>query len=76
MDPIGTNIIAQAIGIIALCFTIIGFQLNNRKKIIFILTISASLYSVHFLSLGALTGAAMNALNISQELHLLQKVRL
>lgn len=52
--------IAQAIGAIAVIISLSIFQVNNRRTMLLLGTIAALLYSVHFLLLGALTGAVMN----------------
>ena len=58
------NIPAQAVGIAAMCFSIISFQMSTEKKIIVVQTITAALFMLHFAMLGAFTGAVMNATSI------------
>lgn len=57
-------IIAQIIGFIALLLLVIVFQKNNRKSMLRLMMVAALLYSVHFFILGALTGSALNLLNM------------
>ena len=54
------NIIGQIVGLAALAMVICSFQQNDRKKILFFQIIATSLFTVHFLLLGAYSGAAMN----------------
>ena len=58
------TIVAQVIGFIALAILIIVFQKNNRKTMLRLMMVAAFLFSVHFFMLGAMTGAAMNLLNV------------
>ena len=58
------TIIAQALGFVALAILIIVFQKNNRKTMLQLMMVAAFLFSVHFFMLGAMTGAAMNLLNV------------
>lgn len=58
------TLIAQAIGFIALALLVIVFQKNNRKSMLKLMMSAALLYSLHFLVLGAFTGAALNFLNV------------
>lgn len=57
-------IIAQIIGFIALGLLVILFQKDNRSIMLRLMLVAAALFSVHFLLLGAFTGAAMNGLNV------------
>ncbi len=54
------NLIAQIIGFGGTALTIIAYQQNKRKNILLCTVISASLFTVHFILLGAYTGAIMN----------------
>mgnify|MGYP001130253951 CR=1 FL=1 len=67
------EIIAQAIGFVAVIVTVSSFQIDNRKTILLLLMVSSSLYSIHFLLLGALTGSALNAINIARNYIFAQK---
>lgn len=52
--------IAQIIGIIALVFAMISYQMKTQKKIVLIQIVSCSFFAIHFLMLEAYTGALMN----------------
>lgn len=54
------DIIAQAIGIIAMVFVIISFQGKDAKKVITCQMIGCILFIVNFFMLGAIIGALMN----------------
>ena len=58
------NIITQGIGFIGLIMVIYIFQFNNRKKLLSSMIIPGLFFIVHFILLGAFTGAIMNILNI------------
>lgn len=57
-------IIGNIISFIAVAFTFISYQVNSRKKVLFILCISACISAISFLILGAWTGFAMNIVSI------------
>lgn len=52
--------IAQIIGIIALVFAMISYQMKTQKGIVLIQIVSCSFFAVHFLMLDAYTGALLN----------------
>lgn len=52
--------IAQIIGFIALVFAMVSYQMKTQKKIVLIQIVSCSFFALHFLMLGAYTGALMN----------------
>ncbi len=52
--------LAQIIGFGGTALTIIAYQQSKRKNILLCTVISASLFTVHFILLGAYTGAVMN----------------
>lgn len=54
------NLLAQIIGFGGTALTIIAYQQNKRKNILLCMVISASLFTIHFILLGAYTGAIMN----------------
>lgn len=54
------GVIAQIIGLIALVFAMVSYQMKTQKKIVLIQIISCTFFAVHFLMLGAYTGALMN----------------
>lgn len=53
-------LVAQIVGVIGLVLLIATFQVNTRKKMLRFQMASALAWTVHFLLLGAYTGAAMN----------------
>lgn len=55
-----SSIIAQLIGVIAVCFSLAIFQVNKREIMLRIGAVAGLLYAVHFFLIGAPTGAAMN----------------
>ncbi len=57
------NAIAQLFGIVAVVIALGTYQFNNRKIMLRLNMVAALFYTISFLMLGALTGAAMNALN-------------
>ena len=54
------QIIAQAIGIIAMMFNILSYQGKKQRTVITLQLIGASLFSVNFLMLGATVGGILN----------------
>ena len=55
---------AQLVGIAATVFSILSFQCSTRKKILIMQLITTILFCVHYLMLGAFTGATLNAVSI------------
>lgn len=53
-------IIAQLLGGLAIIASILAFQYNKHNKIIFFRTLNEFLGAVHYILLGAYTGAAVN----------------
>ena len=62
------TITAQAIGLLAAGFIFASYQQRGRKKILILQIISGALFTVHFLLLGAYSGAAMNLLGTLRSL--------
>ena len=58
------NILAQAMGFIAMGASIISFQFDTKKKILFAQMMAALFFALNFGMLGAITGAAMNITSI------------
>lgn len=54
------NFIAQGFGYVALAFVIYSFQKNTRKNILRIMLLGLLLFVVHYMLIGAFTGAMMN----------------
>ena len=68
-----TQIIAQALGILALCVTIICYQLNSQKKILLCQMIAATLFTVNLALLGGMSGALLNIHGICRALTFYQR---
>lgn len=56
------QIIAQAIGILAMLFNILSYQGKSQKSVIALQLFGAALFSVNFLMLGATVGGILNIL--------------
>lgn len=59
-----TLVIGNIISFIAVTLTFISYQVNSRKKVLFILCISSCVSAASFFILGAWTGFAMNIVAI------------
>ena len=57
-------IVAQTIGIIALCCAITSFQQKEHKKIMLFQVIASTLFAIHFFMLEAYTGSVLNLLSL------------
>lgn len=68
MHSLYSQTISQLIGFIAVGLTLALYQFNSRRTMLIIIIVSSALYAVHFLLLGAPTGAIMNSLNIFRSL--------
>lgn len=60
MKPV--EIIAQAIGIVAMVFSILSYQCKHKKRFIAMQLCSGAFFSVNFLLLGAMVGGILNIL--------------
>lgn len=60
--------IIQVIGFIAFGVSLLIYQLNKRKSMIFAQMFSSLLWSLHFLLLGAYTGSIMNFIGATRNL--------
>lgn len=58
------DIFAQIIGIIAMGFGIISYQMKNTKKIILVQIFSTLIFGTHYFLIGAYAGAALNILSM------------
>ena len=56
------ELIAQGIGLVAMCFTISSYQGKSQKTVVGLLTAGSVLFFVNFLMLGATVGAMLNLL--------------
>ena len=70
------DIFAQAVGIVAMCFSIISFQQKSRRNILILQIIGASLFFVNFLLLDQYIGAILNLLGCARYILFLHKEKL
>jgi hypothetical protein len=54
------HLLAQLIGFVAVGFSLLVFQVNNRKTMLTLTIIASVIYTCHFYLLGAYTGSLMN----------------
>ncbi len=62
------EIIGQIVGFIAMAIIVISYQQKTHKNILLFQMVSGLLFTVHFLLLGAYTGAIMNLLGALRSL--------
>ena len=62
------DIIIQAIGIVAMGLAIFSFQSKESKGVLYLQVGSSTAWAIHFLLLGAYTGAILNAIAIVRNL--------
>lgn len=74
MKPI--EIIAQAIGIVAMLFNILSYQSKQQKQIIALQLCGGTLFAVNFLMLGATIGGILNILGAIRAIVFLFKDKL
>ncbi len=60
------GLIAQIIGFLALICCMTAYQMKTQKKIVTVQIISCTLFTIHFLMLGAYTGALLNFIAVSR----------
>lgn len=70
------DIFAQAVGIVAMCFSILSFQQKRRRGMLILQIVGASLFFVNFLLLGQYIGAILNLLGCIRYILFLQKDKL
>lgn len=58
-----SQLFIQALGVVALLFSMLVFQAGKRKKMLKLHTGASLLYSVHFFLLGGYSGAIVNLVN-------------
>ena len=58
------KIFVQIIGLIGTCFFFLSYQFKNNKTLFRVQLISYIFYTIHFILLGAITGAASYATNL------------
>lgn len=60
-------IIAQSIGVIAMCFVFFIYTAKNRKTLITLKFTADLLWAIHYFMIGAFPGAVMNIINMGRE---------
>ena len=60
--------ISQVIGFVGTIVSFIIFQQNKRSRIIGLQILSTSLFAVHYILLGAFTGAALNLIAVTRSI--------
>jgi hypothetical protein len=74
MDP--KEIIAQAIGILAMIFNILSYQGKKQKTVIMLQLFGGALFAVNFLMLGAIVGGILNIIAVIRAIAFLFKDKL
>lgn len=69
------QIIGQSIGFVALVVSVFVFQKNKRKSMLLLQMVASFIFMVHYLLLGAITGATMNFINTFRNYIFSQKER-
>ena len=54
------ELIGQIIGVIALSFTVISYQMRTSKQLLIMQTVSSAVFCVHYLLIGAYSALAIN----------------
>ena len=62
------DFVAQAIGVVAMAFNVLSFQLRSRNGVILLQSIGAFLFSVNFFMLGAYGGCILNIIVVLRSL--------
>lgn len=66
-----TEIIAQAVGIVAMAINILAVQFKKPRQLFICRIVASFLWGVNFLLLGSPTGAIINIVNIARSIFLL-----
>ncbi len=74
MKPL--EIIAQAIGIVAMAFNILSYQQKTQKKVIVCQLFGCTLFAINFLMLGATVGAILNMVGAVRAVVFMNKKKL
>lgn len=61
------GVAAQCVGFVAMGVALFMFAFRTRKRILFAKLIADALWVVHYLLLGAASGAVINAINVARE---------
>ncbi len=64
-------ILARIVGFVAMATVCCSFQVKNPRGTLWVMAVATGLFSVHFALLGAVTGAALNLLNVIRNLAIL-----
>ena len=72
MNPV----FAQGVGIIAMIFLVLSFQMKTPKGILLLQSIGACLFSINFFLLGQYTGAMLNVVAFARAILLYNKEKL
>ena len=60
------KVLAQAIGFIGMIFVFAAFQQKEKKRILLVQAAAGVVFTVHFILLGAFTGAVMNVIEVAR----------
>ena len=69
------DIIAQAVGIVAMVFTVVSFQQKNKKTVIALQLVGTALFSINYFMLGATVGCIVNVLGVLRAIVYLDRKR-
>ena len=59
-----SEVLAQGVGILGAALSIFAYQFKDNRKYFVLLALSGVCFGVHFLLLGAFTGALLNFINV------------
>ena len=57
-------IVGQIFGVIAIILGFVSYQMRTKRQILFVLSVTAVSFCIHYFMIGAYSGMAMNAVNI------------
>ncbi len=61
-------VVGQGFGILAIILGFISYQVRTQRQILFMQSMVAVVFSIHYFLIGAYSGMAMNALNIARNI--------
>jgi len=61
-------IIGQILGIVAIGLGFLSYQMRSQKTLLFLQVVTAGLFIVHYLMIGAVTGMALNVVNFAKNI--------
>ena len=67
------ELIGQILGIIAVVFSILSYQMNTSRSLLFVQTAASGIFCIHYLMIGAYSGLAINFVAIVRNLVLANK---